>query len=315
MASFLDESLGPPEASSNRMDLNVCLLNYEVGRWFPRHATNRYHVQDVGICALCRSPPHTTSDMMDAPWLSNSDGPSTSSTAEAPQPVRQCSLPTDQACLVKSSDNNDQDEPRDLPCISAKVQSAGNRRNVLKRAMTLPVQSEAAEEQPLLQLGPSFNYAPLRSPMRTSSKPLVPNSETSETLLDVPILVASTASTASEAACSSSTTLMPAFEIPTFTVTINPLESNEMTFVPGSPPSVNDSNQSSGANSGEKAAGHHEQLLSEEEAKRRILANTTVIVDDEVKNNLLMLNNGQVLHTKNTLLKKPKFDPKKPLDM
>ena len=149
--------------------------------------------------------------------------------------------------------------------------------------MTLPVQSEAAEaaEQPLLQLGPSFNYAPLRSPMRTSGKPLVPNSETSETLLDVPILVASAASEAA--------TTLPAFEIPTFTVTINPLESNEMTFVPGSPPSVNDSGSSSGGLEGQP-------LISEAEAKQRKIANTTVIVDDEVKNNLLMLNNGQVLH-------------------
>lgn len=146
--------------------------------------------------------------------------------------------------------------------------------------MTLPVQSEAAEaaEQPLLQLGPSFNYAPLRSPMRTSGKPLVPNSETSETLLDVPILVASAASEAA--------TTLPAFEIPTFTVTINPLESNEMTFVPGSPPSVNDSGSSSGGLEGQP-------LISEAEAKQRKIANTTVIVDDEVKNNLLMLNNGQ----------------------
>ena len=34
----------------------------------------------------------------------------------------------------------------------------------------------------------------------------------------------------------------PTFEIPTFTVTINPLESNEMTFVPGSPPVVGGNN-------------------------------------------------------------------------
>ena len=157
--------------------------------------------------------------------------------------------------------------------------------------MTLPVQSEAAEaaEQPLLQLGPSFNYAPLRSPMRTSGKPLVPNSETSETLLDVPILVASAASEAA--------TTLPAFEIPTFTVTINPLESNEMTFVPGSPPSVNDSGSSSGGLEGQP-------LISEAEAKQRKIANTTVIVDDEVKNNLLMLNNGQGLHYKDHPLNK-----------
>ena len=44
---------------------------------------------------------------------------------------------------------------------------------------------------------------------------------------------------------------LPTFEIPTFTVTINPLESDEMTFVPGSPPAVSGENQpllSSGQN-------------------------------------------------------------------
>ena len=123
---------------------------------------------------------------------------------------------------------------------------------------------------------------------------MVPNSETSETLLDVPILVASAASTASEAVTQP---IMPAFEIPTFTVTINPLESNEMTFVPGSPPSVNDSGSSSGGLEGQP-------LISEAEAKQRKIANTTVIVDDEVKNNLLMLNNGQVLHYKDHPLNK-----------
>lgn len=59
---------------------------------------------------------------------------------------------------------------------------------VLKRAMTLPVSQEEATVASKPQLLPHFNYAPLRSPMR-SSKPLVPNSETSETLLDVPILI------------------------------------------------------------------------------------------------------------------------------
>ena len=122
--------------------------------------------------------------------------------------------------------------------------------------------------------------------MRSSSKPLVPNSETSETLLDVPVSL-TTASTAASTASKDpeQPPLLPAFEIPTFTVTINPLESNEMTYVPGSPPSVNESNHSL----------EQQPLLNKEEAARRI-ANTTVIVDDEVKNNLLMLNNGQVLH-------------------
>ena len=60
--------------------------------------------------------------------------------------------------------------------------SAQSSSRVLKRAMTLPVKEQ---EQ---FLGPRFNYAPLRSPLRPSNN-LVPNSETSETLLDVPILV------------------------------------------------------------------------------------------------------------------------------
>ena len=215
------------------------------------------------------------------PNTESSSSPTTS------KPVRQCSLPGLERSQSIMSDKAD--EPRDLPCISAKVQS----RHVLKRAMTLPVQPEAEEPQPqpLLQLGPTFNYAPLRSPMRTSSKPLVPNSETSETLLDVPVLLTTAASTASTAASKDpeQPPLLPAFEIPTFTVTINPLESNEMTFVPGSPPSVNESNHS---------LEQQPLLLNKEEAARRI-ANTTVIVDDEVKNNLLMLNNGQVLHSEN----------------
>ena len=216
--------------------------------------------------------------------MPNTD-PSTS-TETVTKPVRQCSLPGLERSQSIMSDNKKPDEPRDLPCISAKVQS----RNVLKRAMTLPVQPEADEPQPLLQLGPTFNYAPLRSPMRTSGKPLVPNSETSETLLDVPVLLTTAASTASTAASKDpeQPPNLPAFEIPTFTVTINPLESNEMTFVPGSPPSVNESNHSL----------EQQPLLNKEEAARRI-ANTTVIVDDEVKNNLLMLNNGQVLHSEN----------------
>lgn len=68
--------------------------------------------------------------------------------------------------------------------------------------------------------------------------------------------------------------MVPSFEIPTFTVTINPLESNEMTFVPSSPPEIR--KNSNGLNVKDP----------------RLIANMTVIVDDEVKSNLLMLNNG-----------------------
>ena len=104
----------------------------------------------------------------------------------------------------------------------------------------------------------------------------------------------------------------PTFEIPTFTVTINPLESDEMTFVPGSPPAVSGENQpllSSGqnnstsggnnqtGNSNKFSTGNGNSMMS-----NRSIANMTVIVDDEVTTNngnnptaqLLLLNNGQV---------------------
>ena len=74
----------------------------------------------------------------------------------------------------------------------------------------------------------------------------------------------------------------PTFEIPTFTVTINPLESDEMTFVPGSPPAVSGENQPllSGQNSstsGNNQTGNGNSMMS-----NRSIANMTVIVDDEV---------------------------------
>ena len=101
----------------------------------------------------------------------------------------------------------------------------------------------------------------------------------------------------------------PTFEIPTFTVTINPLESDEMTFVPGSPPAVSGENQPllSGQNNSTSAgnnqtgnsnkfsaAGNGNSMMS-----NRSIANMTVIVDDEVTTTnpttqLLLLNNGQV---------------------
>ena len=78
--------------------------------------------------------------------------------------------------------------------------------------------------------------------------------------------------------------ISPPFEIPTFTVTINPLESNEMTFVPGSPPAVTIVNE---------ADVEAEPLLDEAQQQQQRIANMTVIVDDEVNNKLLQLNNGQ----------------------
>jgi len=218
-------------------------------------------------------------------------------------------------------------------------------RGVLKRAMTLPVDQDdptpSANSRPsLIQLGPQFSYVPLRSPMRTS-KPLVPNSETSETLLDIPILITTSDKDDGEddakemeeikPSASSMPTVRgrsktmpasgsspPTFEIPTFTVTINPLESDEMTFVPGSPPAVSGENQpllsggqnnsTSGGNnqtgnSNKFSTGNGNSMMS-----NRSIANMTVIVDDEVTTNngnnttnngnnptaqLLLLNNGQ----------------------
>ena len=90
---------------------------------------------------------------------------------------------------------------------------------------------------------------------------------------------------------------MPAFEIPTFTVTINPLESNEMTFVPGSPPYIDETSS--------VAALEHQPLLADSENQQpqnqqplvangssnrpspKTIANTTIIVDDEVNKKLL----------------------------
>ena len=90
-----------------------------------------------------------------------------------------------------------------LPSISAKIVmpsppsaasgskrgSTTSNRGCLKRAMTLPVQTEVP--QPLLLGGHKHKYAPLGSPMRGGFKPLVSTSETKETLLDVPLLISS----------------------------------------------------------------------------------------------------------------------------
>ena len=101
--------------------------------------------------------------------------------------------------------------------------------------------------------------------------------------------------------CLQGSTSPPGFEIPTFTVTINPLESNEMTFVPGSPPTV----PPTGSGSGDSVNGENQPLLQNNQDRKwpevkpgngnlseRSIANMTVIVDDEV--NHLLLNNGQV---------------------
>ena len=88
------------------------------------------------------------------------------------------------------------EKPSSLLMTSSRGRGGHGGRGVFKRAMTLPVEQEdhpsaSGNSRPsLIQLGPQFNYTPLRSPMRTS-KPLVPNSETSETLLDIPILITS----------------------------------------------------------------------------------------------------------------------------
>ena len=101
-----------------------------------------------------------------------------------------------------------------------------------------------------------------------------------------------------------------AFEIPTFTVTINPLESNEMTFVPSSPPETTGfpddpkhHNNTTTTSSTPATKGipttpgtgttPDQPLLEAGLDPKRCIANTTVIVDDEV-NAKLMLSAGQV---------------------
>ena len=158
---------------------------------------------------MFRSPPNTTSDMVESPWLSypsTTDKPS-SGTSKS-QPIRQRtmseaspassslggrgSFTLQRQCNIEEHPAGGGELQEEVPSISSHIsacQSQPKRQNVLKRAMTLPVNNEESQE-PLLQLGPHFSYAPLRSPMRCS-KPLVPNSETSETLLDIPVLTVS----------------------------------------------------------------------------------------------------------------------------
>ena len=61
----------------------------------------------------------------------------------------------------------------------------------LKRAMTLPVRDEPSRPThlPCNLLAGGPGYIPLRSPMRSTSSAKVSNSETSETLLDIPLLI------------------------------------------------------------------------------------------------------------------------------
>ena len=76
-------------------------------------------------------------------------------------------------------------------------------------------------------------------------------------------------------------------------MTINPLESNEMTFVPGSPPST-----------GETSSLEHQPLLSEEvktQLSPKSIANTTIIVDDEVNKTLLV---GSKVHKRLPIFKR-----------
>ena len=105
----------------------------------------------------------------------------------------------------------------------------------------------------------------------------------------------------------------PGFEIPTFTVTINPLESNEMTFVPGSPPTVEcgDSVNNGGGENQHLLQNNQDRKWPEVKAgngnlSERSIANMTVIVDDEV-NHLLLHNNGQVSLCKKRRRKKNTF--------
>ena len=88
-------------------------------------------------------------------------------------------------------------------------------------------------------------------------------------------------------------------------MTINPLESNEMTFVPSSPPESpakkSDENSSSRIADGSppKIAAISEKTESAIKiSDPKTIANTTIIVNDEVNTKLLMLNNGQVLKVK-----------------
>ena len=92
---------------------------------------------------------------------------------------------------------------------------------------------------------------------------------------------------------------MPSFAIPTFTVTINPLESNEMTFVPGSPPYIDETSSVAAlehqpllAVTNENQQQQNQQPLvangsSSNRPSPKTIANTTIIVDDEVNKKLL----------------------------
>ena len=97
---------------------------------------------------------------------------------------------------------------------------------------------------------------------------------------------------------------MPAFEIPTFTVTINPLESNEMTFVPGSPPYIDEQSNNGLALENQPLLAvtyeNQQQQIQNQQSplvvangsnlqkpSQRTIANTTIIVDDEVNKKLL----------------------------
>ncbi len=180
--------------------------------------------------------------------------------------------------------------------------------------MTLPVSEES---HPLLGSTPNDANAIPLSPMRTMPS----TSETSETLLDIPLLIAATASKTSdkeEASGSASKVTTTAFAIPTFTVTINPLESNEMTYVPDSPEAKEASAMSSAKKSeaakskpgggipkrGDLSLNLTQGVTSSphpDYTRASPIANMTMIVDDEVnknktnKQNSLLIHGGQVL--------------------
>jgi hypothetical protein len=142
-------------------------------------------------------------------------------------------LPSISANIVMSSSNVTSSTTTTITTTSISNTSNSTTRNSvgrLQKAMTLPVQEDSQSSQ-LLGNTNTCNYAPLNTPV--CSKPFVSASETRETLLDVPLLITTSEEDDKK---EKKTRNMPAFAIPTFTVTINPLESNEMTYVPGSPP-------------------------------------------------------------------------------
>ena len=153
---------------------------------------------------------------------------------------------------------------------SKRIKERGGLTLPLQRASTI---SNDELQQPLL--GRGFPLHLMRSPMRTNNPPLHPpsNSSTAETLIDIPIIRAMSVETDNASSSAIATTnnsaifvdekkFQPLITIPTFTVTINPLEANEMTYVPESP----------------QEEKRHNSLGAEMATS---IANTTIVVDDD----------------------------------